>query len=231
MKKLIQYTCLLALSIILLQACKKDNYIVGGSLHNPKYNGTTYEYLHTNRLFDTLLIVIDKLGMKDEINANNTTFFAPTNYCFNNYVKQIVQERKRIQQNDENLVVNFNDLDLNSLRDSIRAYIFPGRIVLDSLDKNGKMITAMDGEQRLVRSIEDPSVNVGGTNFTDLPKYLFLTKIYGTRDPDNLDSLKLIPDSQKDETSIIQTSGIITNNGVLHVMSNYHILTFAKLPK
>ncbi|MBV8253456.1 MAG: fasciclin domain-containing protein [Chitinophaga sp.] len=231
MKKLIYYSCMLGLAIVLLQACKKDNYIVGGSLHNPKYNGTTYDYLHTNHLFDTLLIVIDQLGLKDEINANNTTFFAPTNYCFYNYVKKIVQARKRIAQNDENLVVNFSDIDLNTLRDSIRAYIFPGRIVLDSLDKYGKMITAMDGEQRLIRAIEDPSVNVGGTNFTDLPKYMFLTKIYGTRDPDNLDSLKLIPDSQKDETSIMQTTGIITNNGVLHVLSNYHILTFAKIPQ
>jgi hypothetical protein len=93
------------------------------------------------------------------------------------------------------------------------------------------MITAKDGEQRLVRGVEDPSVNVGGTQFTEIPKYIFLTKIYGDRDPQDPDSLQQVPDQLKDETSIIQTSGIITNNGVLHVMSNYHTLTFAKKPK
>ena len=100
-----------ALLIASFVSCKKDDYFIGGSLHNAQFNGTTYEYLKTNPLFDTLLLLIDKTGLKDEVNAANTTFFAPTDYAIKKYVKDIVQERKRLETGDENLVFEFGELD------------------------------------------------------------------------------------------------------------------------
>ncbi|WP_143309942.1 fasciclin domain-containing protein [Chitinophaga vietnamensis] len=230
MKKISSYILFCCMALVAFQACKKD-YIIGGSLHTAKFNGTTYEYLHTNPLFDTLILLIDKTGLKDEVNANNTTFFAPTNYCIFNYVKKVVQARLQLQTGDENLVFNFDQLDFPSLKDSLRAYIFPGHIIRDSLNKDGAMYTAKDGEQRLISLEEDQSNTYVNAGFTDRPKYIYITKIFGARDPVDPDSLAALPESQRDVKDIIQSSGIITNNGVVHVMSNSHTFTFAKQPK
>lgn len=230
MKKLLHYTLFCCIMLVAFQSCKKD-YITGGNLHSAKFNGSTYEYLRTNHLFDTLLLLIDKTGLKDEVNANNTTFFAPTNYCIYNYVKNVVQTRLQLQTGNENLVFNFDQLDFPSLKDSLRAYIFPGNIIRDSLNKYGTMYTAKDGEQRLITLEEDPSNTYVNAGFTERPKYIYITKIFGARDPVDPDSLAALPESQKDVKDIIQSSGIITNNGVVHVIGNSHIFTFAKQPK
>ncbi|WP_212003404.1 fasciclin domain-containing protein [Chitinophaga sp. HK235] len=230
MKKIRSYILFCCIILVAFQSCKKD-HIIGGSLHSAKFNGTTYEYLHTNRLFDTLILLIDKTGLKDEVNANNTTFFAPTNYCIYNYVKKVVQARLQLQTGNENLVFNFDQLDFPSLKDSLRAYIFPGNIIRDSLNKNGTLYTAKDGEQRLITLEEDPSNTYVNAGFTDRPKYIYITKIFGTRDPVDPDSLAALPESQRDVKDIIQSSGIITNNGVVHVIGNSHNFTFAKQPK
>src|SRR5882672_7759877 len=67
-----------------LNACKKS-YTIGGSTFKAQVNMTTYDYLKTNHLFDTLVIMIDKAGLKDELNQAGT-FFAVTNYTIRNYV-------------------------------------------------------------------------------------------------------------------------------------------------
>ncbi len=53
---------------------QKGRLLHRGSLHNPKFEGTTYDYLKTNPLFDTLVLLIDKTGLKEEINAAGGTF-------------------------------------------------------------------------------------------------------------------------------------------------------------
>ncbi len=209
-------------------SCKKNDYLVGGSLHNAKFEGTTYDYLKTNPLFDTLLILIDKTGLKDEVNAANNTFFAPTDYAIQNYVKKVVQARKRLETNNENLIFNFSDLDFASLKDSLRAYIFSEKITRDMLNADGKMYTAKDGEKRHISLRDDLSGTYSTGGLTVTPKYIYFTKVIGDIDPiDNSD----VPDDQKDIRITCQTTGIITNNGILHVLANYHNFAFGVEPK
>lgn len=227
MKKLIIYSLLLLLTAAFV-SCKKKDYFIGGSLHNARFQGTTYEYLKTNPLFDTLVMLIDKTGLKDEVNAAGTTFFAPTDYNINNYVKKVVQERKRLEENDENLIVNFGDLNFGPLKDSLRAYIFQDKIAREGLNKDGKFYPAKDGEQRHISLRDDPSSTYTTGGLTVTPQYIYFSKVIGAVDPiDNSD----VPDDQKDTRIVVQTSGIITNNGVLHVLANNHIFSFAKEPK
>lgn len=216
------------LLIAAFASCKKNDYLIGGSVHNPNFNGTTYEYLKTNPLFDTLVLLIDKTGLKDEINAANTTFFAPTDYAITRYVKNVVQERKRLEANDENLIFDFKDLDFALLKDSVRAYIFGEKIERAALNKTGKLYPAKDGEQRHISLRDDPTGWYQSGGLTNIPKYIYFTKIVGTLDPeDNSD----IPSEEKDFRIEAQTSGILTTNGVLHVLANGHTFTFATAPK
>jgi hypothetical protein len=88
MKKrpLLNYIPLLII-IITTGACQKS-YITGGSPENVNAyaNTLTYDVLKSNPLYDTLVQVIDAAGLKDQINAAGTTFFAPSDYSVFNYL-------------------------------------------------------------------------------------------------------------------------------------------------
>lgn len=227
MKQTIKYL-LIVLVIGVFASCKKNDYLVGGSLHNAKFEGTTYDYLKTNPLFDTLLLLIDKTGLKEEVNAAGNTFFAPTDYAIHNFVKKVVQARKRLEQNDENLIVNFGELNFTELKDSLRAYIFPEKIEREVLNKDGKLYTAKDGEKRHISLRDDPSGQYSTGGLTITPQYIYFTKVIGDLDPIDNDD---IPDKDKDIRIVAQTSGIITNTGMLHVLANTHNFAFGIEPK
>jgi len=210
-----KYILFLAFVIaIMATSCKKDKYIIVGSLHDPHVNMTTYDYLKTNRLFDTLLVLIDKAGMKGEINGN-VTFFAPTDYS----IKALLERREaKLQQdmNDESLKYTLNDLPVPELRDSLRSHLFDGKITRESLSLSNKLFTSKSNEAFSVKLIEASSPGVVSTK----PQLLFLIKLRNGLDPDPLPDN--YPDDDKDLFVMAQTSNIQTTTGVLHVLHNTH---------
>ena len=88
MKKIISGRLIVFCSIVLLfGACKKD-YITGGIKEdiNQYKNITTYDFLKSSPLYDTLVQLIDTAGLKDKINEDGTTFFAPSDYSVYYYL-------------------------------------------------------------------------------------------------------------------------------------------------
>lgn len=216
---------LLILFVSVFYACKKD-YTLGGSLHDPHVDMTTYDYLKSNRLFDTLMIMVDRTGLKDELNSS-ATVFALTNYSISNYVK-LKRDYLRVSLNDENLAYTFDSLDFPALRDSLRAYLFKEPFSLDNLTENGKFRKANDGENRLIRAL--PSTDYTNSNiFPVQPRYIYLTKIVATEHdypvPTDSTGLSQVKPEQLLEARV-QTSGIITNTGIVHVLNNNHTFTF-----
>jgi len=219
---------LFILSIVLITAfysCKKSD-VIGGDLFNAKVNMTTYDYLKTNHLFDTLVIMINKTNLKDEVNASGT-FFALTNYSIHNYV-EAKKAQLEIIENNENLVYTFDSLNFSTLKDSLRAYMFKTKYTRDNLTPSGTLATADDGEVRLIQLL--PTTDYTSTLFTTEPKYIFLSKLVATPDfplPPVLNSTTI---QQLDPSQILntlcQTTGIITTTGVLHVLSNDHTFTY-----
>lgn len=222
MKK--RYPGLIALIAVVLFSCKKD-YTIGGSLHDPHVNMTTYDYLKTNPLFDTVRLLIDKTGLKDEVNSAGT-FFSITDYDLDNYLDQ-KREYERIIRNDPNLPYTFDSLDFRAMKDSLRAYIFKDKITLDKTTKTGKLYKANDGELRLIQGI--PSSDYTNTGvFTQYPVYLYLTKIKplpGSPVPTDDSGLPNVKPEQLLQ-AVCQTTGIITTTGMLHVLNNNHTFTY-----
>lgn len=212
------------LMAITFYACKKD-YTIGGSITDPHVNMTTYDYLKTNPIFDTLIILIDKTGLKDEVNSAGT-FFAFSDYTINNYVKA-KQEDLRVKI-DPNYVYTFDSLDFASLKDSVRAYLFKDPISRDNITESGRLFRANDGELRLIQLI--PSIDyTDGTVFSQLPKYIYFNKMIATNDnypiPTDSTGLANLKPGQRLST-VCQTTGIITTTGILHVLHNYHTFTY-----
>jgi len=207
-----------------LNACKKS-YTIGGSTFKAQVNMTTYDYLKTNHLFDTLMIMIDKAGLKDELNQAGT-FFATTNYTIHNFTLAR-RDSVRLWRNDENYPYNFDSLDLPSLRDTLRSYMFPDRITRDVISQRGLYRKANDGEMRLIQLLSTTDYTNSNVFTTD-PQYIYLTKIIPWNgNPVPVDSTGL-GDVKPEQLlpALCQTTGILTTTGVLHVLNNNHMFDY-----
>ena len=216
-----------AASALLLTAvisCKKS-YTIGGSKFVAQVDMTTYDYLKTNHLFDTLVIMIDAMGLKDEVNQAGT-FFAVTNYSIRNYVLA-KQTAEQLLYNNENLVYTFDSLDLPSLKDTLRTYMFKDRITRDNISQIGEWRYSNEGDPRWIQLI--PTTDYTNQNvFTTDPKYIYLTKVIpqpGFSVPTDSTQLGQVDPSQELQT-LCQTTGILTTTGVLHVLANSHTFDY-----
>jgi len=213
-----------ALLLLATVACKKS-YTIGGSTFSAQVNMTTYDYLKTNHLFDTLVMMIDKAGLKDELNQAGT-FFAFTNYSIRNYI-QAKGADLRIIRNNENMPYSFDSLNLPALKDSLRSYMFADRFTRDNITRNGLWRPSRDGEYRLMQLI--PTTDYTNQNvFTTQPQYIYFTKIIalpGHPVPADSTQLSSVVDEQRLE-NLCQTTGILTTTGVLHVLGNSHVFNF-----
>ena len=213
-----------ALLLTAVISCKKS-YTIGGSKFVAQVNMTTYDYLKTNHLFDTLVIMIDSMGLKDEVNQAGT-FFAVTNYSIRNYVTA-KQAYLQIVENNENLVYTFDSLDLPSLRDSLRTYMFADRITRDNISQIGEWRYSDEGDPRWIQLI--PTTDYTNQNvFTTDPEYIYLTKVIpqpGFPVPTDSTQLRQVDPSQELQT-LCQTTGILTTTGVLHVLANSHTFDY-----
>jgi len=213
-----------AILCCILNACKKS-YTIGGSLFKAEVNMTTYDYLKTNPLFDTLVLMIDRAGLKDELNQAGT-FFAVTDYTINRFV-QLRADSVRLYHNDENYPYNIDSLNIPSLRDTLRSYMFHDKMNRDNIPTRGLYRKANNGDMRLIQLLASSDYTNSNVFITD-PKYVYLTKIIPWNGhPVPADSTTLsdvVPEQLR--STLCQTSGIITTTGILHVLNNQHFFNY-----
>lgn len=219
-------TILIYMSIILLamSACKKDDYKRDGGQSSPFVDMTTYDYLKSNRNFDSLVKVIDKAGLKDAVNGD-VTFFATTNYGIADYVKA-KKYQKSLQLGKENFDFGIKDIPAQELSDSLKTYLFAGKINRDQISLAGKLYNSILGTIPNVQYlIKFRRSSLEYTQYLNYVDYVTYTKVIGTRDDKEPDQ-NAIPDNQKDKAVDVQTSGIITKTGIVHVLNGNHRLFF-----
>ncbi len=213
-----------AAGLLCFSSCKKQNeyFIDGDGTNKPQVNVTTYDYLKANPLFDTLIFFIDKTGLKDAINAKDVTFFAPTDYCITNWMTAVRGRILNEYGQDSARKFGFDILDYNMIKDSLSQYIIPQRVQRENLDLTDKEFsTALAGDKKIVHLVEiNETVNYVVINV----RYVFITKVFGSRDIPGVQ----LPIEEADIEEICQTSGILTTNGVLHVLNNFHVFGFNK---
>lgn len=213
-------------------SCKRDEYLTGGSRHAVKYDMTTYDFLkgQSSGLFDTLIMIIDKANLKEKINQKNISFFAPTDYAINNYLNRRVAEEQNINPFRKWTVDSLIKYELNKFTDSLDAYIIGEPLSYDVLTQNGKAYpTKKAGTQSVVSFEElnptnpDYTLLGGNSNVSSNPRLVYYTFLYAPLSSPIVAS-KIKPTEGDRER--VQTSGIETNTGMLHVLNNGHILFF-----
>ncbi|WP_025141981.1 hypothetical protein [Pedobacter jeongneungensis] len=74
MKKLIMICAAL---LLLLNACKRDEYYIDGGRANPDYQGNMLQYLQAKKVpFDTVAQIVKLAGMEKQFSSEDFTFFA-----------------------------------------------------------------------------------------------------------------------------------------------------------
>ncbi|THU40771.1 hypothetical protein FAM09_01270 [Niastella caeni] len=226
MKNIIVSLLILVMAGSLL-SCNKDSYKVDGGTHNPKVDMTTYDYLKSKPQFSSLVHLIDRAGLKETVNGD-ITFFACTNYSVDEFVKARYN-RRAIELNNENIIYTLDSLPLQEVKDSLKMYMFNGNLGRDQLTVEGKFY------QNLLGPIPNASfyINLRRTqdygSYINHVDYIRFTKVIGTRDETERDQTT-IPAKDRDMGYDCQTTGIITNTGTIHVMSNFHRLFFNTEP-
>lgn len=208
----------LALLVSMLFACKRD-YITGAVQDINIYKGkTTYEFLEANPAFDTLVKVIDAAGLKDAINAQGSTFFPPSDWTIYNYlsVRTLIVQGTINQYAKWGLdsLLYYVSNNKNNTRDSLKMYLLSQSLTYDKLTENGiKYPTGLTNDSVNV-SYKTVTSGFGyNSNFSSPIKVVYFTH-----------ANKLNPSLST--PVLCTTSGVLTKNGVVHVLSPTHSLFF-----
>lgn len=205
------------IGLVLLSSCKK-NYLEGGSLHNAitPLNNMDYMRAHPSGLFDTSIIVIERLGLANQINSTKT-FFAFTDYSVLNMINLKLQQR---QQVNPIAVYTLDSLIREINQDSVRQYLIDQTIGLETAPEiTPQTFTSLGGTTMGV--LKQVQTNALFLERTQAPTFLlFYVLVRGALDQPGVTP----PTGQNDITVQCQTTGIKTSNGTttMHVLSNLH---------
>lgn len=214
-----KYIIYLLLLTSLTTACTNDDYLTDGGIASPYVNMTTYDYLKSNPLFDTLVMAIDIAGLQDEINAAGT-FYAPTNYSMNEYIRDELSLRRQL---DADAVYTFDSIPVTEF-DSIRMYIFAETITRDSLTEEGRIYTSSAGIQ--FKLSKEPQ-SAYQDDLVIQPEYLYFIKKIGSYFDTYEDTVNdNVSTRERDVRIRVQTSGLISTTGIIHVLQNSHKFIF-----
>jgi hypothetical protein len=209
--------------IIIFASCKKNDYKNDGGLSNAYVDMTTYDYLASNPQFDSLVKVIDRAGLKEAVNGD-VTFFVTNNYGIVDYVRAKKNDKAK-QTGNENFDFGIKDIPAKELSDSLKTYLFAGKINRGQITVSGKLYNSLLGPTPNVQYLIKMRRAYDYSNYINYVDYVNYVKVIGSLDENELDQTT-IPDAQKDQYVEVQTSGIITKTGIIHVLYGGHRLFF-----
>lgn len=233
MKKTILINCVALCTIaLLISACKKE-YIIGGVPEdvNMYKNTSTYDVLKSDPLYDTLVQIIDAAGLKDKINEQGTTFFAPSDYSIFSYLSQ----RTEYVQNTISLNARF-PLDslvfylknnVNNTRDSLLMYLIKQPLTYNILTNTGtKYATELPGDSVVVSYEYTKNGQLGYNDVVSgVPQVVYFTQLWYPYTISPSTPAGNIPPKIGVRT-LVKTSGINTQNGIMNALENSHTLFF-----
>ena len=213
-----KYIFLIAISVSVFIGCtEQEDYLIDGGIHSTKVDMTTYEFLQSNAVFDTLVLLIDRAGLKETINGD-VTFFPPTDFSIKNYLTKKGSDTLALDPFSE---WTMEDIPVQTLRDSLQMYIVSGKLNRADLTEDTAVHQSLLGNDVGVSLIPENDVYAGIVS--TWPEYVYYTNIVGA----GLDEPGvIIADEEIDKRNVCQTSGIQTKTGVIHVLENSHTMFY-----
>ena len=232
MKKLLLLKLTLFLTVVLMIVACKKNYITGGTSENVNMykNMTTYDFLKSDPLYDTLIQVIDAAGLKDKINEQGVTFFAPSNHSIFFYLNQ----RTIVMQNvDPNAKFALDSLlyyitnNVNGTKDSLLMYLVHQPLPYSVLTNTGAIYpTELTGDSVIVSYEYTKDSQLGYNSVvSSVPQLVYFTQLwYPFALSDANPAGNITPDIGVH--TLVKESGIMTQNGIVNMLTDSHTLFF-----
>lgn len=228
-----QFLLLFGLTMLILAACTKKDYITGGVPEdiNKYKNTSTFDVLAGNPLYDTLVKVIDAAGMKDKINAQGTTFFAPSDFAIYSYLsRRTIFLQKYVNQDAKfglDSLLYYVNKNINGTRDSLFLYLIPQLLTYDKLTETGAYFnTGLAGEKVIIsyESTKDPGLGYNPL-VSSYPRLVYFTHLWYPYTLNDANPAGDVPLEIGVRTRVI-TSGLQTQNGIINSLANSHVLFF-----
>lgn len=218
--------------VFVMSACKKD-YIAGGTPENVNAfkDSTTYEVLKADPSYDTLVQIIDAAGLKDKVNQQGTTFFAPSDRAIFYYLNaRTVFVQENYNQNGQfglDSLKYYLQNNVNGTKDSLLMYMVDKPLTYPDLANDGVLYPSMlAGDTVLVSFEEKTDPRLGYTNLvSQAPHVVYFTQLWHHYNLGAGNTASNVPDNIG-VRNLVKTSGIITKNGVLHLLDNSNSLFF-----
>ena len=199
---------IIAIALVLLagslMSCQEDYYFDGG-LSEGKLNVTTYDFLvEKQRYFDTLLWVIDENNLKDLVNAENSTFFAPQNGAFKLFIDKL--ELDPVPKSLDELPASVKD----TLGLLLKKYMISEEVMRADIPEKGKIETTnANGEIVSVFFATSPRGGIPGFGPSSV--------VYSA--PVLIPNINTGVPEEQERFSIMSTTDLESTNGVVHVVS------------
>ncbi|MNI34305.1 hypothetical protein D3C87_528070 [compost metagenome] len=115
MKKLMMICAAL---LLLLNACKRDEYYIDGGRANPDYQGNMLQYLKDKKVpFDTVAQIVKLAGMEDQFSKENFTFFA----FDDDVIKRTIGDIHTNDRNKNPRLLSLNQLLYEAGKDTVKT--------------------------------------------------------------------------------------------------------------
>ncbi len=217
---------------LLLDSCKKD-YITGGTTEdvNMYKNMSTYDFLASNTLYDTLIQVIDAAGLKDKINQTDVTFFAPSDYSVYGYLSQrTVFVQNNIDQDAKfglDSLLYYVSNNVNGTKDSLLMYLITQSLPYSVLTNEGSYYaTELPGDSAIVSYEYTKDGNLGySSTVSGSPQLVYYTHVWYPYELNSDNTAGDIPEEIGVHT-LVKVSGIQTQTGIVNELDNSHTLFF-----
>lgn len=227
--KIINIKTLLVVTVLAISSCKKNDYIKGGERTDiNQYKGlTTYEMLKKLPLYDTLIMVIDSAGLKDQINAENTTFYAPSDQAILNYLAARTVAVQKINQYAKfalDSLMYYLKTNKNNTRDSLLMYRVNQRLDYNALRAIGavgtKFPTGLAGDSVVISFEATRDANQGYNDILSTePQLQYFTQMWKPYTLNTANPANKITSSIGVRT-ICKTSFITTKTGYVTALDN-----------
>lgn len=228
-----QVLSLVGFILLILVSCKKNKYISGGVPEdvNIYKNTSTYDVLAKNALYDTLVKVIVAAGIKDKINAEGNTFFAPSDYSIYSYLaKRTTELQTNVNQNAEfglDSLLYYVSNNINGTRDSLSLYLIPQLLTYDKLTQTGAYFNTGLTSEKVIISYEltkDPNLGYNPV-VSSYPRLIYFTHLWYPYNLSDANQAGDVPLSIGIHT-LVTTSGLQTQNGIINSLTSSHVLFF-----
>ena len=199
----------LLIMLLFIVSCTKDKGYYAATVADKTYPGNTYDYLKSKHgVYDSLLLVVDRLGLKKMLSDSNITLFAVTNSSFRLAITNLNNLRLKLDKEP----IFLKNIDIAQLDTMVCEYIIKGKILSDSM-------TLQDG------------LNMSSIRY-DYPMHGKLVKsassgyITGGSEMIEYSNTNRSQFVKNWVTTTTGSNNVKTSNGIIHIITPDHIFGF-----